>query len=580
MRLFRYLGSCLICLALVSDLQATNASDPLLLIPDQADFCVKIEQPRGLVEALTDNSVIKQLLTLEAVREAYSSTNLRRLNQLIAYFEKELGLGRLEIIDRLAGEGIALGTKLGPKPMPLLLVIQGKDEQLLRRFSKLGLEVVEQELARRESKDRPQKGKHRGIETIHIGKGFHAAVAGSALVISNVEKALQMSLDLYVDKGKKNLANVENVADARKLADTGALAWMWLNLNNLHTASETKELFRLPRNDAAQTVLVGGLLDVAGRSPFVCGSLHRQEQGFAVRLRMPNGREGMPSELAAHVPPAGQPGSRPLLEPRGVMLSSSYYLDVSKFWEQRAKLFPEKQLKTLEEFDKNSQQFLAGNRFSKLLGLAGAYQRIVVAHQPTRAYQTAPAQAIPAFAAIIETRQPEEFSKKMEAILRATALLATTQVKLKLVEEKYKDFQIISYRFREDAKFKPDTGNLRFNFSPAFVTVGNQFVVSSTSELCHELVDLLAKESKESAGKGVACTVKTQLYGSGGSEFVAAFKDRLFTTAILDQAIPTESAEEQVGQFIALIQRLGVLRIEAAYGARDFCYELRLELKP
>src|SRR5262249_30540431 len=155
---------------------------------------------------------------------------------------------KLEIVDRLAGGGVALGIKLGPKPVPLLLVIQGKDEQLLKRFLRLALDIAEQELARRESKDRPVKGSYRGLDVIHFGKEFHGAVAGSALVVSNVDKALQASLDLCLNKSKKSLAQVGAVAEARTLAGPEALAWMWLNLNHLHNAPETKELFRLPRN--------------------------------------------------------------------------------------------------------------------------------------------------------------------------------------------------------------------------------------------------------------------------------------------------------------------------------------------
>ena len=47
---------------------------------------------------------------------------------------------------------------------------------------------------------------------------------------------------------------------------------------------------------------------------------------------------------------------------------------------------------------------------------------------------------------------------------------------------------------RERTPFKGDVNDLRFNFSPCFRRVGNQFVVCSTIELCRELVDLLQKE--------------------------------------------------------------------------------------
>jgi hypothetical protein len=399
-------------------------------------------------------------------------------------------------------------------------------------------------------------------------------------VASNQAKVLNLALDLHLGQAKKSLSSNDDVAAARKLAGADSVAWMWLNLQSLHNAKETKDLFNLPRNEATQTILNGGILDVARRSRFVAGGLVFGPHGFVLRFKMPAGREGLPAELAAHVPANGSPGSRPLLEPKDVVLSSTYYFDPSKFWEHRKKLFTEPDVKTFEQFDKNSAKFLAGSPFSKLLGMAGPYQRFVVAHQTRPAYATAPGLPIPAFALIIEMREPEAFSKRMDTTLRAAALLATTQVKLKLVEENFRDVKITAYRFPEDATVKFDVNNLRFNFSPSFVLVGNQFVVSSTVELCRELVELLQREAKLEANGGIPSTAQTRVYGRGGAAFAAAFKDRLFTNAILDQAIPPHQAEEQVRQFIALVERLGMLRFQTTYGPADFCYEVSLELSP
>jgi hypothetical protein len=286
----------------------------------------------------------------------------------------------------------------------------------------------------------------------------------------------------------------------------------------------------------------------------------------------------MPPEMAALLPPPGEPGSRPLLTPQNVLYSTSYFLDLGKLWENRAKLLDELPLKKLEEFDKNSGRFLAGTRMSQLLTEAGPYQRVVVVHQEKNGYHTAPGQYLPSFAVILEMREPESFSKRAETILRGAALLATTQVSFKLVDEKHGERRIIGYRFPEDGRFQGDINNIRFNFSPCFVTVGNQFVASSRLELCHELVDLLEKEAANPKSAGSPATLRTQLYASGGTALLQAFKDRLFTQTILDQAIPPDKAKEQVQAFTDLVRRLGILKIEADYGAQEFHYDIRLKL--
>jgi hypothetical protein len=350
---------------------------------------------------------------------------------------------------------------------------------------------------------------------------------------------------------------------------------MWVNMETLRKTPGGKEFFSTKQ--AALTVIAGPFLDLARRSPFVCAGLYPREHGFRLSLRMPRGREGMPAELSALLPPAGEPGSRPVLTPDGVLYSSSYFMDLRKLWENRAKLLDEKQLKKLEEFDKNSGRFLAGTRMNQLLTDAGPYQRIVVAHPAQSGYKTKPAQYIPAFAFVLEMREPESFSKRAETILRGAALLATTQVPLTLVEEKQGQRRIIGYRFREAAKFKRDPNGIRFNFSPCFVALGNQFVVCSTLELCHQLVDLLEKEAA-SPKLAASPPVQTRIYASGAAALLNTFKDRLFTQTILEQAIPPERAKEQVQAFTDWVRRLGTFQEKAVYGPKDFRYDFELKL--
>jgi hypothetical protein len=393
-----------------------------------------------------------------------------------------------------------------------------------------------------------------------------------------MEKALQMGLDLHLDGPKKSLAQVASVSAARKLVDPQPLAWMWLNLETVRNTPEGKNVFTLPRNDPQLTVLFGGWLEVARRSPFLSAGVYAADQGFLLSFRMPRGQVDMPPELAAHVPSYGQAGSRPLLEPKGVLFSTSYFMDVSKFWEHRAKLLTPKSLQGLEEYDKTSKNILSGSQFSKLLAQAGTYQRIVVTHQARTSYKTTPDQVYPAFAVVAEIREPESFSKRMDSMLRAAALLATTQVKLKPVEETYQGRHLVGYRFSEDATLEVDTEKIRFNFSPCYVAVGNQFVLSSTLELGREMIDLLNQETKEAPAKGEAPAVHSRFYGTGGAEVLEAFQDRVFTQIVLDQATSPEKAAEQAQAFIRFVRGLGVLEIQAVYGSHDFHYDIQLKL--
>src|SRR5262245_10358216 len=74
-----------------SPLHAASPPDPLRLVPNQADLVFQVPRPRQLIEFYTNYDLVKDLYALEPVREFYDSTNMRRFNQLVAYYEKQAG---------------------------------------------------------------------------------------------------------------------------------------------------------------------------------------------------------------------------------------------------------------------------------------------------------------------------------------------------------------------------------------------------------------------------------------------------------------------------------------------------------
>jgi hypothetical protein len=468
------------------------------------------------------------------------------------------------LLDRLAGGGAVLATKFGDKA-PALLVVQGKDEKLMKKFVAAALDVLDQELARQEVKERPTKGKYETVETIHFGD-FYGAVVGPTLPVSNNEKALQGVLDLYAGKSKISMAEVAAVADAAALLPADPLVSLWINMEGVKQQPGFKEFYTAPR-DIVQTILYGAFVDALGRSPFVSIGLCQDKEGLRLSGRLPRGREGMSAVKAV------------FLQPKGVLYSESFYLDPAPIWTDRAKLFSPQQAKSLEDADKNSGKFLSGLRLSKLLTEAGPYHRFVAAEQATAGYKITPKQHLPAFAVVSEMRDPESLGRNLETVLRGAALLARTasQVKLKMNEEQYKDCEIVSYRFPEDAPYKGDNGGYRFNFSPSFTRVGNQFVASSTTELCRELVDELQKEAKQSPG-GAAMTRQARLIPGGVADLVKAFEGTLVTQTILDQAVPPDAARKQVETFIQWVRGLGEVDLDESYSTNEFQFDLRWKM--
>ncbi|MGE3807613.1 MAG: hypothetical protein AB7K24_23365 [Gemmataceae bacterium] len=550
----------------------TAGSEALKLIPKQADLVVQVSNPKALIDGLLNDGWIQQIQQLQGVQEAYDTTNARRFYQLVSYFEKQLGVAWPEAVDRIAGGGAVFALKIGTNPAPVLLVVQGKDEKLVKKFAETALNVVEQELARQEAKITIEKKKVGDVEVVKINN-VRAAVVGASILISNNDQALKLALELR-EKGDKgeNITTVESFQKSRSLLPENPLASLWFNLETVHNLPNAGQVFDLPNNQPQLTVLFGSLIDVVKRAPYVAAGAYGTKNGFEFTLRMPAGTKGMAKVHESHVPFDDTTGSLPLLNPKGTLYSSSYYLDVAKFWEHRKEFLNEQQLKAFEQFNDRSGRFLLGNKFNTLIEKVGPHQRIVVANQPKAGYTKQPKNRIPAFAFVAELRDPE-FGKTLEALIRAGALLAGTQARLKLTEDKVGDIKLLGYRFDEDAELRQDTQDLRFNFSPCFATVGNQFIAASTIEICRELVEQV---SKEKPGKGNAAVTRDQVYAAGVAEALKLIEPELIDQAILNQSLPIDEARKEVNKLINLVRQLGVLRFETVYGKDDFHYDIKL----
>jgi hypothetical protein len=556
--------------------QADELTNPLRLVPKQADVALRVE-PGKLVDAVRSLPKLAELAQFPSVREALDSTNSRRFVKFIQYYEKELGAPWPELLGKLSGGGIVIATKFERGgDLPVLAVVQSRDSELLKRAVALVSKVAEQELKRNDSPLKPSIENYRDIEVTHYGAAYYA-VAGSAFLIANKEIAIHKALDLHLDGAAESLANESGPADAAKLLDPNPLVSLWVNLKPAQESPEGKEAFKQPRSDIAQLIAAGGVLDVFGKSPFVAAGVYKTADGFTTSVRLPAGRDATANGLGLHLAPLDQAGSLPLLEPANVLYSSSFYLDLGALWNQRETLLTENARKQIDKAEKQVGRFLAGRKLSELLTQSGPYHRFVVVAQTQPGYTKKPAQLFPAIAVASTMRDPG-FGEAMNAILRTVAFLTGTQAKLKLVEETVDGVKLVGYRFPEDGTLPGDTQNLRFNASPCFAVVGDQFFAASTIELGREMIGVL-KNSPPTAAKPTSLTAQSRAYAAGGAALAKIFEDQQLTQTVLERAVSVEEARKEVEAGIEFLRGLGVLKLETDFRPHEFRFEIRWEAK-
>jgi len=544
--------------------RADEVSSPWQSIPAQAEAVVHIPRPQAIVDAIYGHELFPAWRQFQLVQDYLDSTKVRQLFQLVSYFEKELGHDRLELLDRLAGDGILIAGRFSD-PKAVVVIIRGKDEALLKRFVQLGVEVIDKEIARQEGKGKVTRGKIGGVETWQFDKA-HLAIVGKDLIAASEGKLLEKVLELRQKPTKDTIAANPRFQEAvKQRPDASPLVWAWLDWEQIRKIPAVKNGLDPIGGDPLTFLLFGGVADVLKRSPWLAFTLAAEGKNLRVSLNMPRGREGAAPILATHMPQDDK-GSLPLLKPPRTISSSSFYLDLGRFWPNLDKFFSKEDLAELNKNEKFIAAFLGGNKLSDVFNKVGRHHRVVTALPSASPYKIKPKTPISAFAVTVELRDPA-FGKTVGTLVRSGALVSTLTLGMKMKEEEYKGQKMTAYYFSETAKVAADTDNLRFNFTPCFSQVGDQFLVSSTVELGKDMIDELLKENRSSAQ---AASVRAHVYSGPAADSLRDSADQIVTQLILSQGVSLETAKQEMQRLTDLVRRMGQGEIDIRYGRNDF----------
>jgi hypothetical protein len=554
-----------------------ESKDPLRFLPDDSGIVLKVEKPRKLVEAVVHHDLAREAQKLQLVRDFLDGAEYRRVFQLIAHFEKELGAPWPELIDKLAGGGIVAGLKFGDNA-PAVFVLQGTDEKTVTRFFDLSLALFEEELTRQGAKEMPARKKYAGVEVVQFDKELLAARVGDALVVSNRNESMKAALDRHA-AGTKSKGEVATraPAEAGKLLPPDPLAWLWVNMKPVKELPDAKDTFATPRNNIILTFIAAGILDVARRSDFVAAGVYHDKGDFRLAVRMPAGHQGMATDAELHLPRDPKVGGTlPLLEPKGVLFSHSFYLDLDTLYRKRDEILPPQIAKDFGEGEKQISRFLIGTTLPKFLSQLGTHYRLVAAQpEKVEAYKTEPDLRIPAFAVVLSMRDPQ-FGKSLTAFIKAGAFALNQQASLRSWDEEIAGVKAFGYSFPDKGKFPDDPQNIRFNFQPTFGVVQDQFVAASNKGLFKELVGLIEKEDRS---KPMSQNMQMRGYASGIGDFAYTSPEQALAGTILGQGLKIGEAREQTNALFAFLQKLGTVSLETDYTDKTFRFDAHWKTK-
>ena len=221
-------------------------------------------------------------------------------------------------------------------------------------------------------------------------------------------------------------------------------------------------------------------------------------------------------------------------------------------------------------------RFLIGTSLPKFLAQSGLYHRFV-AVQPERVaeYKTEPAQRLPAAAFVTSMRDPA-FAKSVSAIIKAGAFGLAGQYSITPWSGELAGVPAFGYSFPENGKFSDDPTNSRFNYQPTFATVKDQYIFASNRGLCQELIEIVQKGEDQ---QPMNPNMQLRLHAKGLGDYANFAPEQALAAAILAQGLPIAEARKHTEALIGFAQKLGSIRVETDYTAKDFHFDFSWKIK-
>ncbi len=572
------------CLAVVVACALSSAAtpDPLAFVPKDATLVLKVEKPRQLIEAVTALDSYRDYESLPAVKAALESSTATRFFQLLKVAEAKLGQKWPDMLDSLAGGGIAVGTTGAGDNAPFVLVAQGTDEKKAGEAFKLLVELISAELARQSPADspiKPEVGVVKGADAMKLGDGFFALRHKATLILSNRKEGAEKALALAAnEKGAESILTNADVPAARKLLGGDPTAWLWVDLKKVKEDKGFNDFLETARTQPFILFVLGSTADAVRRADYIAAGLFQTSTGFKLSVQLPAKRADLPPVMALHAPLKNEThGSLPLLEPPGVLASHSMYLDIASFWKQRKTALGEQELKDLEKAVKDISAFLPGTTLGELIETSGTHHRVVLVERGQNQYKTVPDFPLPEMA-LVSSMRDAKFGKNMLTTVRTAALLIGLQVGgLTLKEEKHDGIDILTYRFPEGKPLDADPTNIRYNFVPSFAVVGDSFVVASSPKLLKELIPEVKKPIDPKACSPAVWRAKG--YGGGAAQALRARPDATITDTVLAQGVGLDEAKKQLERYAEWVGKLGTVGVTVDHGETAFKVEVDWQFK-
>jgi hypothetical protein len=285
------------------------------------------------------------------------------------------------------------------------------------------------------------------------------------------------------------------------------------------------------------------------------------------------------------VPASSEEGALPNLQVPRQIAAMSLYRDLHAFYSAKDELFAER-TSGLIFFENMMGIFFSGKDLTdEVLAETLPEVRVVVARQQYDERTGTPAVQLPAFALLMNLRDADNFELVMkEAWQKAIGLVNFTRGQqalpgLIIDSGAHAGTTYTTAYFSVAEEEDKEAVDVRFNFQPALAVEGDYMIMSSTDALARDLIEAVQEESQEGCEPVAGKHTLASLRGTELAGILRANRDSMVRQNMVEKGHSRDQAAAEIGMFIAILESLGRVELEAGQHDGRTRIDMRLDYR-
>jgi len=549
-------------------------------IPQDAVIVLEVFEPKTLLEVFTNDKATAAITALPLYKEQASKPQFKEFLNIINFIEITLDTDWRTGLAKLTGGGITFAVC--PEDT-VLLIIDAEDEHMLERLHEFFLNIARAEAEKKGQSNQVASTEYDGVTAWTFNGEETHAIIGKRLVFANRSEGLKAVLKLRAEAEAESLVSNRTYQAAKKGVKPDAVGMAFANLKPLMQLPDITRMLDQARENPLAALIFAGIAESVRDANWLAMALHIEQNTLILQASV-EGKAMDPKSPAAFALPKrpGEGATANLSVPRRIA-ALSLYRDLHQFYAAKDDLFPER-TSGLIFFENMMGIFFSGRDLTnEVLAETKPEIRIVLAEQEYDPAIGAPQIKLPAFAAILRLRRPEQFNEVAEeAWQKAVGLINFTRGQQALPGliigrpiQGETQFTVAAFSTAEiEDKMKLDQ---RFNYRPALAMPGEYLILSSTDGLARDLIDALSRETEHTAKPLAQTHSLVEIDAAQLASILEANRETLVRGDMVKKGSTQEESETEIDMLITVVKFVD--HVKLSIGMHEALTQARLEMK-